>query len=174
MFVMVLGGVLAAAALPQVMAGLTRSRARIAARYLAGEMALARAQSVSRAAAVGIRFGPENTGYEMTVFVDGNRNGIRSRDIESGTDRPIRPAERLSDRFPGVTIGVSLDVGVGADPVRLGSSSVLTFTPYGTARSGSVYVRGRDGSQFVVRILGATARTRVQRFVPASGTWTDP
>jgi hypothetical protein len=33
---------------------------------------------------------------------------------------------------------------------------------------------GRDGSQYVVRVTGATARTRVLRYVPARDEWVDP
>jgi glutamate synthase domain-containing protein 3 len=61
----------------------------------------------------------------------------------------------------------------GSDPVKLGASNLLSFTPLGTSTSGSVFVRGRDGSQFAVRVLGATGRARVLRYVPHSGEWTD-
>jgi hypothetical protein len=40
----------------------------------------------------------------------------------------------------------------------------VSFTPDGTASSGTVYVRGRGGAQYAVRVLGATARTRVLRY----------
>jgi glutamate synthase domain-containing protein 3 len=77
----------------------------------------------------------------------------------------------LADLFSGVAIAVS--GAAGSDPVRLGASNLLSFTPLGTATSGSVFVRGRDGSQFAIRVLGATGRVRVQRFVVHSRTWID-
>ena len=49
----------------------------------------------------------------------------------------------------------------------------FSFTPLGTATSGSIYVRGRDGAQFVIRALGATGRTRVQRYAPRTRAWVD-
>jgi hypothetical protein len=49
----------------------------------------------------------------------------------------------------------------------------MSFTPSGTATSGTIYIRGRDGSQFAVRVLGATGRTRVLRYLPARKEWTD-
>jgi hypothetical protein len=169
-----LAGILTGMAVPQLMAGVDRSRARVAARYLAARMALARQQAVSRSASVAIRFGGAATGYEMAMFVDGNRNGLRTVDILAGVDRPIDPPERMADRFPGVTLGISPDTGLAGGPVKIGSSNLLTFTPVGTATSGSIYLLGRDGTQFVVRVLGVTGRTRVLRYAPRRGEWTAP
>ena len=105
------------------------------------------------------------------MFVDGNRNGVRARDIAARVDRPLNAPARLSDLFPGVAIAVSGEAG--SDPLRIGSSNLLSFVPLGTATSGSIYVRGRDGSQFAIRILGATGRVRVQRYDPQTRTWLD-
>lgn len=105
----------------------------------------------------------------ITVFQDGNRNGVRARDIDLQIDRPIEPSVSLPELFPGVDIGLA--PGLPGEAVQLGGTSLLSFTPRGTATSGSVYVRGRDGTQWVVRVLGVTARARVLRFVPATGEW---
>lgn len=164
-------GILAAIALPQTMASVDRSRAWGAARYLAGRMALARMQAVGRSATVALRFSEVASGFEFDTFVDGNRNGIRTREISSGVDRPLDAAVQLSDMFPGVVIGLAED-GSG-DPVRTGSSSLLSFTPTGTATSGTIYLRGRDGSRFAVRVLGATGRTRVLRYVAPTTQWSE-
>ena len=101
---------------------------------------------------------------------DGNRNGVRARDIDAQIDRTIEAPVRLSELFPGVEIGLTPQTP-GTDPVQLGGSNILSFTPHGTASSGSVYIRGRDGTQWVVRVLGATGRTRVLQYVPRSGEW---
>jgi hypothetical protein len=166
--------VLGAMAIPQATAGLDRSRAGVAARYVSAQMALARTQAVGRSANVALRFGAADTGYEFDTFVDGNSNGVRSRDIEAGIDRRISPAQRLRDQFPTVAIDVRPELGAGSDPVRIGNSALLVFTPRGTATPGSIYVLGRDGTQFVVRIVGATARTRVQRYNRIRRAWEDP
>jgi hypothetical protein len=50
-------------------------------------------------------------------------------------------------------------------------SQLFSFTPTGTATSGSVYVNGRDGSRFAVRVLGVTARARVLRYIAARDIW---
>lgn len=167
-------GILCAIAVPQTAAGLDRSRASVAARYLSAQMALARSEAVKRSASVAIRFGDVESGFEMSMFVDGNGNGVRTKDIGAGIDRRIGAAERLGERFPGVAIGLSEKTGLGNDPVRFGESSLLTFTSISTATAGSVYVLGRDGSQYAVRVLGATARTRVLRYVSAKRAWMEP
>ena len=171
LFVTALIAIVSAMAAPQSLAALDRTRAAAAARYLASRMAMARSHAVMRSANVALRFDERPSGITFRMFADGNRNGVRTTDITSGVDQPLDPPASLSDLFPGVAIAVS---GVaGDDPIRIGSSNLLSFTPVGTATAGSIYVRGRDGSQFVVRILGATGRVRVQYYDPRTAAWVD-
>ncbi len=151
--------VVAGMAVPQVLAGLDRSRTRAAARYLAARIALARSQAVARSTTVGLRFSGEADAVSFASYVDGNHNGVRARDIAAGTDWPLDPPVGLPDLFPGVTISSS----------SIGSSGILSFTAVGTATSGTLYIRGRDGTQYAVRVLGATGRTRVLRYDAARG-----
>jgi hypothetical protein len=162
--------VLTAVAIPLTITSVDRSRGLAAARYLAARMSLARAQAVGRTATVALRFEQDQSGIRIGVFQDGNRNGVRAREIDLEIDRPIEPSVALSELFPGVEIGLAPRVP-GAGAVQLGGTDILSFTPRGTATSGSVYVRSRDGTQWVVRVLGVTARSRVLRYVPATGEW---
>lgn len=162
--------VVCAVAIPQTLTTIERGRGLAAARYLASRMALARAQAVSRSTTIALRFVESANGVSIIVIQDGNGNGVRARDIDLRVDRPIDSAVKLSDLFPGVEIGLT-PLMPGTDPVQLGGTNILSFTSHGTASSGSVYVRGRDGTQWVVRVLGATARARVLRYVPLSGEW---
>jgi type II secretory pathway pseudopilin PulG len=162
--------VICAVAIPQTMTTIERARGFAAARYLASRMALARAQAVSRSTTIALRFIEGPTGVTIAVIQDGNRNGVRARDIDLQIDRPIGAPLMLSDLFPGVQIGLASQTS-DTDPLQLGGSNILSFTAHGTATSGSVYIRGRDGTQWMVRVLGATGRTRVLRYVPGSGEW---
>jgi type II secretory pathway pseudopilin PulG len=159
-----------AAAVPQVLASLDRSRGRIAAKYLGARFALARTQAVTRGASVALRFEPGPHGMSIAVYQDGNKNGVRTADIARRIDKPIEPPVRLSEQFPGVRIGLSPAMP-GVDAVDLGRTDILSFSPTGTATSGTVYVLGRDGTQWAVRVLGATGRTRVLRYEPRSRQW---
>ena len=162
---------LAAMAVPWVTSGVERARARAAARYLATRMARIRTQAVTRSTTVALRFDASSTGLVVGVYGDGNGNGVRTRDIESGIDRSLEPAVRLEDLFPGVLIAAA--TGNDGPAVDLGGSDLLSFTPSGTATSGTISILGRDGSQFAVRVLGSTARIRLLRFDPVSRQWVE-
>jgi hypothetical protein len=104
------------------------------------------------------------------VVEDGNGDGVRSADIALRIDRVIEPPVLLADLFPGVAIGLAPQTPA-TQAVQLGGTSILSFTPMGTATSGSVYVLGRDGTQWAVRVLGVTGRVRLLRYVPSTGGW---
>ncbi len=147
-----------------------RVRARQAARHLAGECMRARALALTRSTAVAISFGAETEGVPTALYADGNGNGVRAADISSGADPALSTPTRLADLYPGVRFGV-VDPLAGSGPVRLGGSRLLTFSPLGTSTSGSLYIAGRDGSQYAIRLSGATARVRVLRLNRATGIW---
>lgn len=173
LFVLGFISVIGAMVIPQVLAGLDRSRGLVAARYLAGRLALARMQAITRSAAVALRFEERSEGITFEPFQDGNRNGVLTRDIQRQVDVSIEPATRLWHLFPGVVIGLTPD-SPGTSAVQLsGGSRLLSFTPLGTATSGTIYVRGPDGTQWAVRVLGATARTRLLRLDRRTGQWRD-
>jgi len=162
--------ILTGISIPSVLVTVERSRGLAAARYLEGRMSLARAQAVGRAATVALYFEQDARGIWVSVVQDGNRDGVRTRDIASLVDRLIEPRVLLADLFPGVAIGLAPQTPA-SQAVTLGGTNILSFTPTGTATSGSVYVLGRDGTQWAVRILGVTARVRLLRFVVATGGW---
>ncbi len=158
---------------PLVTTGRHEQQVIDAARYLGGRIMLARAGAARRGAAVGIRFTTDTNGVGFRSYVDSNGNGVRTADITRGVDPPIDDTTRLGDHFSGVrfelspaapVIGRTRPAGSGADPIRLGASDILSVTPLGTATSGTLYLRSREGHQVAVRILGATARVRILQF----------
>jgi type II secretory pathway pseudopilin PulG len=174
--VSVLGGI----AVPQALTTLDDVRAAGAARYISGRLQRARMEAVMRSADVALRFSQDAAGYSYNVYVDGNRNGVRSADISKGVDRELMPLERLSDHFPGVAFGAlpnlpPVDPGgtpPGTDPVRLGSSNMASFSAKGTSSTGTLYIRGKGASQYAVRLFGETGKTRILRFESRTRTWT--
>jgi type II secretory pathway pseudopilin PulG len=174
MLVMVIVTIVSATAIPPLLAGLDRSRAIAAARYLAQQCGTARFQAVGQGRYVALRFTQEGADYVAEMFVDGNRNGVRAADIALGIDTPLRAGIRLSSDFFGTRIALDPALGLGVDPIRLSGSTLLSFSPAGTATAGSVYVLGRDGTQLVVRVLGVTGRTRVLRYQRATNAWEQP
>jgi len=168
MFVVTLVTILAAAAIPQTMAGIERSRTVGAARYLASRLALSRAQAAARSANVALLIAGAGTSLTVAAYRDGNRNGVRMLDITAGVDPMVEAPVRLTDRFPRVQLSVNDPI-----PVPTKIAALISFSPVGTATSTTLYVRGADGSQYAVRVLGATGRTRVLRFIPSTDRWTD-
>ena len=162
---------MAAVSIPVLTAGLERSRARAAARYLAAQMALVRTQAVTRSTTIALRFRRTPGGLLVSVHADGNGNGVRTREIESGTDPLLESPVRLEDLFPGVLIAVP--PWFEGSAVELGSSELLSFTPSGTATSGTLSILGRDSSQFGVRVLGVTGRIRMLTFDRRINDWVD-
>ncbi len=61
-----------------------RTRAAGAANYVAGRLATARFEAVRRSAHVAVRFIEQPDGYWLQTYVDGNRNGVLTRDIARG------------------------------------------------------------------------------------------
>lgn len=181
--VVAIAGTMAAVALPSLLAGVEEFRVASAARYLAGRLQDARLQAVRRSAAVAVRFQSDVSGIRYASFVDGNHNGVRTPDIAAGVDRRLTDEERLGDQFAGVTFGIvdgvplvgatSVDVA-DRSPLQVGRAGIVTFSPSGSATSGTLYVRGRGRSQYAVRILGVTGRTRVLRFDVSARRWPDP
>ena len=177
--VMAIGATLLGAAIPGYLTGIDDYRASGAARHLSGRFQRARMEAVMRSATVAVQFTQASSGYSYAVYLDGNRNGVLSRDIQRGVDVPIGAVERLPEQFSGVEFGAipglpPVDSGgtpPGTDPIRLGAGSLASFTAMGTASSGTVYIRGRHDAQYAVRILGETGKTRVMKFDPGTRQW---
>jgi Tfp pilus assembly protein FimT len=161
--------VLAAAAVPQLTAGVERARASGAARYLAGRLSFARSQAVARSANVALVLAAEGSTFTVAMYADGNGNGVRTRDISAGLDPLIEKPVRLSDLFPHVV----LSLNDPADTSTPDTSALMSFSPIGTASSRTLYLHGRDDSQYAVRVLGATGRTRVLRYVASTREWVE-
>ena len=179
MMVMALGVTLSAAAVPEYLAAVDDVRANGAVHHISARLQRVRMEAVMRSAMVGMQFTQTAGGYSYAVYVDGNRNGVLTRDIQRGIDRLIAAAERLPDQFTGVEFGAipglpPVDPGgtpPGTDPIRLGSGNIASFSALGTSSSGTVYIRSRRDAQYAVRIFGETGRTRMLKFEPRTGQW---
>jgi type II secretory pathway pseudopilin PulG len=178
-FALGVAATMAGAAIPQLLASLDDVRVVAAARYVSAELQRTRMDAVRRNASCALRFVQSGDTYWFTAFVDGNRNGVLTRDITSGTDVPIGVARSLSSLFSGIEFGtiaglpgVDADsVAPGADPIRLGAGDMAVFTADGTATAGTLYIRSARQRQYAVRVFGETGRTRVLAFDPRRFMW---
>jgi hypothetical protein len=128
---------------------------------------------------VATRFDPADIG-RMRSYADGDGDGVLEADITAGIDYPTGPETRLADHFGTAALRIAFDVPdpggggtllAGSDPIRLGASNLLSFSPFGTATSGTIYLSSADDTQLCVRVLGTTGRVRVLWFDRRSLEW---
>ena len=177
MFVMGLVATVSAAAVPQTLWALDDARTAGAARYIASRLQRARMEAIARSASVGMKFTLAGGHFTYATYVDGNGNGVRTQDITSGIDAELVAPERLTDKcsadfgaLPGLPAVDPGGTPPGGDPVRLGGSDIASFSAQATATSGSLYIRGQR-AQYVVRLYGDTAKTRILKFDPRTSQW---
>jgi Tfp pilus assembly major pilin PilA len=126
-----------------------------------------------------IRFEDKAAIPRYSIYRDGNLNGVRKEDIVKGIDTRVAGPFFLDARAPGVRVGINpgtpaippdrgvLDV---SDPIKFGSSDMLSFSPFGTATPGTFYLAG-ESSQAAVRVTPGTARVRLM--VCRNGRWVE-
>lgn len=170
---------ISAIAIPQILSAVDDFRTYGAARYMSSRLHRARMEAVVRSANAAMRFSYVQGSYVYAVYLDGNRDGVRSVDIQRRIDREIHQRERLPDLFPGVDFGTVADLPPvdpaspppGGDPIKFGSTNMAAFTALGTSTPGSLYIRGRRDAQYVIRVFGQTGKIRVLKFNPRTRKW---
>jgi len=174
-----LAALISATTVPVVAGALEAHRGRAGALYVASRLHLAQIEALRRGRQVAIAVGVEEADTVFQLFADGNGNGVLVRDIDDGTDPPLGPVDRLSSHAAGVALRINQRVTdmsggwleAGADPLRVGRSILVSFGAEGTATTGTLYVAGRRGPQFAVRLTGATGRARLLQFHRGAGQW---
>jgi prepilin-type N-terminal cleavage/methylation domain-containing protein len=181
MFAVALGVTLASAAAAAAAQGTARLRAHVGLSAIVGRFMAARAEAVRRGVTVAVVFDPCGDSWCLRLVADGNGNGVRRADIASGIDRAIERAWTVEEGTGVLRLTVGQDLpplapgeprlGTGADPVRFGSGDMASFSPLGTATSGSLILSSRSGGAYAVRVLGPTGRVRAMTFEPVQGVW---
>lgn len=172
--------ILMAMAVPVVGGTLERERTVVGVRFIAGQLQRARLDALRRSQSVAVRFETIGEQTWMRLFVDGNGNGVLQKDVDKGVDVPLAPANRIDEQARDVSLRInqtirdvsgSSTLQPGDDPLRIGTSSFVTFTPLGTATNGTLYISAPRGPQMAVRIFGATSRIRVLMFDAPTRQW---
>lgn len=172
---------LASVAIPSMRATQDRDAAVLAARHLAGRLNQLRVEAVRRNRTVALRFDPDDLGRTV-AYADGDGDGVRELDVAGGIDVPIDAPAHIAQNFATVGLRVASSVpapdGNGiipadSDPVRIGNSNFVSFSPLGSCTSGTIYLAGKAGAQIAIRIFGATGRVRVLRFDPVTAAWVE-
>ncbi len=161
-------------ATPPLLSMTARLRVRFAAHEITSALHSTRNWAVRHRRKAALKFFVrENRVTECAVFVDGNGNGVRNREIESGTDWQAEPRRRLTrlgrTAFLGFPSGSQpRDPGNPSrhldrleDPIRFNRSDLASFDPMGTVTPGSVYLTDGKGQLAVVRLYNRTGRMKV-------------
>jgi len=162
-----------------------RSGARLsaAAREMALTLQSQRWRSVSLRTSHGLLFDRDERGWFWIEVRDGNGNGLRTAEVRAGTDPTLSGPRRVQEGVVGISAGFP---GTGPfpkippssgwltdldDPVKFGATNLISFSPLGSASSGSVYLTdGQTGLAGIV-LFGPTCRIRIWRFESESGKW---
>lgn len=169
-----------AIAVPVIGGSLDRERTIIGAQYLAGQLQRARLESLKQARSVAVRLEIVDERARLQLFADGNGNGVLQRDIDRAIDPPLTPPEYLDHRSRDVSLRINqrvVDVSgagqldPGDDPLRIGNTALLAFSPLGGATSGTLYVAAQRGPQMAIRVFGGTGRVRVLMFDAQARQW---
>lgn len=175
LFALSLAMAAAGAAVPAALEVNRAMKLRAAAAFVSGYLQHARLDALRRSRSVGVRFRSAGGDWILGSYADGNGNGIRAADIDSGIDAVVDEESAFAARCPSVRIarleGVPDVNGVaGGGAIRFGSSDIATFDADGSSSSGSLYIT--DGrTQIAVTVTPATGRIRLRRWDPRLRVW---
>jgi hypothetical protein len=169
-----------AIAVPVIGGSLDRERTIIGAQYLAGQLQRAKLESLKQARSMAVRIEMVGERARLQLFADGNGNGVSQRDIDRGVDLPMAPAEYLDERSRDVSLRINQrivningagELDPGDDPLRIGNTALVAFSPLGGATSGTMFVAAQRGPQMAIRVFGGTGRVRVLLFDAQARQW---
>ncbi|MCZ6600062.1 MAG: hypothetical protein O7A07_04400 [Acidobacteria bacterium] len=172
--------------LPPTFTWARRQRLQGAIRRLAQDLQASRWRALATGRATGLVFTVAAGGdLRWTIYHDGDGDGLRRADVESGVDISLGRVRQLSQVAPGVRAGLlmgTFSAGVPRlppqsgwitnpeDPVKFGASDMASFSPQGSATSGSLYLTdGHDMAALVIN--GITGRLRLFRFDLTGRDW---
>jgi type II secretory pathway pseudopilin PulG len=152
-----------------------------AAREVSAILTTARARAVFQGADVGVKWISSGGDLVLSVYQDGNGNGVTTADIRNGIDRLVAGPYWLRGKYPGISFSFvpgfdDLDPGgapIGdlADPLRFGRSDICSFSPLGKASPGSVYLSNRKRRQAAVRVTPLNAKIQTFTWHGKSLKW---
>lgn len=166
--VLLILGLVFALSLPALSDLLAEEGLAAAAREVSGILNMARARAVFQGVDVGVKWISSGGDLVLSVYQDGNGNGVTTADIRKGVDRLVGGPYWLRGKYPGISFSFvpgfdGLDpggapIGNVADPLRFGRSDICSFSPIGKASPGTVYLSNRNRRQAAVRVTPANAK----------------
>ena len=173
-------GLIAASATPSWMSLRRRAAVRSASAEIRAVFHKVRSRAIAEGRNCGVRFSKLAGQWHYAIYIDGDRDGIRSDDIRKGVDRCVMPPRTLFQQPQLVNIGL-LPYTVRdpdgdrltptASPVQFSRSSICSFSRLGQATPGTIYLTDSAGSLFAVRVYGPSAKIRLLRYEASRRKW---
>lgn len=158
-------------------------RVRLAAAELGAVLNEARSNAIRYNCNVGVKFVEEDDRVHFVLYRDGNGDGVRSRDIDSGVDPPLGQPRTLTHLGRHIRFGFPpgrppRDPGDPRrrlrrldDPIRFNRSNIASFGPLGGSTPGSLYVTDSLRHLAAVRVFGRTGKVKVLRWDAIEDRW---
>ncbi len=166
-----LTGMVLTAALPALTGLLRKTSIEGATTEVALVFTLARQRAILAGRDTGVKWYAKNGDVVLTLYEDGNGNGVTTADIRKGVDRLVAGPYWMKGKYPHVTFSFlpgfnGLDpsgnpIGNLSDPIRFGRGDICTFAADGQASPGSVYLSNGVDRQSVVRVSPASGRIQI-------------
>lgn len=180
--VVAVAAIVVAIGLPPLLRTSSRLRLESGAAEIASALRLTRAYAIRHGVKVALRFGRSPRGeVTFTMYRDGDGDGVRGVDIESGVDPQEQPTRTLTALGRGVRFGFPpgpLPPAPGDrrplerdDPIRFNRSDLASFSPSGTSTPGTVYLTDGARELVAVRVTSRAGRIRVMRYDRSRRAW---
>lgn len=179
--VLLILGLVFALSVPALSDLLAEEGLQAAAREVSAILTTARARAVFQGAEVGVKWISSGGDLVLSVYQDGNGNGVTTADIKKGVDRLVAGPYWFRSKYPGISFSFvpgfdDLDpggapIGPLTDPLRFGRSDICSFSPLGKASPGSVYLSNRKRRQAAVRVTPANAKIQIFTWHGKSLKW---
>ncbi len=117
-----------------------------------------KAMTTGRYAGIYMEQDPETGNTVFYRVVDGNNNGLRTREIEAGIDRKVEKSFCLETEFKGIHINWR----------GIGSPRIISFSPSFQSSTGSIWIETEDPalSRIRIKLYGLSTITRPVRVFP--------
>ena len=187
LMVLALLGILAVLSLPRLVSASAELRVRLAAEELVSALHHSRISAVRHSVHAGLKFRTGEDGrVSYTLYRDGDGDGVRSDDIETGRDPQLAPPRVFKMLGRKVGFGFPADFvprdpgGSGRpmdrldDPIRFNRSDLASFGPTGTSTPGSLYVSDGRAVLMAVRVFNRTGKIKILEYDPENEVWLGP
>lgn len=140
---------------------------------------VSRMRAIAQGRNTGLKFKRVGSEWTFATYDDGDGDGLRNDDIARRIDKLVEEPRVVLRESRAVTIGL-LDRTIkdpdGArlrprdSPVQFGRSLLCSFSPFGQATPGTIYLTDRQ-NLWAVRVYGPTAKIRVLRWDDERRKW---